>query len=118
MLRLPRIAACAAALPLVVPASAAAHQAVLGTVEGTSCGGPGPNEPLGGVHVTAEPEGGGWSVGDTTDARGRFRIDLAPGRYLVRVPRIPHASHPKPRHVRLGRHAFPRLELVYVFDCY
>jgi hypothetical protein len=118
VLRAPGIAALLAVAALAAPASAHAHQAILGTIKAPPCGGPGPAEPLAGIRVTAQPAGGGWTVHDTTGRRGKFRLDLTPGTYVVRFERLRHASHPHPRHVRLRRHEFPRLQVVYVFDCY
>jgi hypothetical protein len=70
--------------------------------------------PLEGIKVWARPKGGGpVAARDTTGKRGRFRLDLAPGRWVVHFEKIDSAERPAPRRVHLHRHEFPRLSVYY-----
>jgi hypothetical protein len=76
-----------------------------------------PLAPLRGVRVSATPEGDGWGTSVRTGRYGHFRLDLAPGRYVVRFQHLEFATNPRPRHVELHRHGFLRLDAQYSPRC-
>jgi hypothetical protein len=113
------LAACLAAAALAAPAAAGAHQAILGrtsfpcgpqSTDGTNDG----SIQLKGIKVWARPKGGGpVAARDTTGKRGRFRLDLEPGRWVVHFQKIENAGRPRPRRVHLHQHEFPFLDVSY-----
>ena len=117
--RVARFAVAVATAAALVPASASAHQAILGKVA-LGCGPQGPDGyaaelPIRGARVFARLEGSRWiTAEERTDRRGRFRFDLPPGRYVVGA-RPDRGDDPQPSRyrVRLRRHQFPRITVYW-----
>ena len=114
MIRARSIAGAVATVVLAVPGTAAAHQAILGTVYGPGCGparqGQGP-PPARGIEVVARLERSHWAAAeDTSDRKGRVRLDLPPGRYVV-AARSTNGTPQRQYHVRLRRHHFPHIDI-------
>jgi hypothetical protein len=53
----------------------------------------------------------GATVSARTDARGRYRVRLAPGRYAIRTDQQPFGTTPDPASGRVVRGRFTRVDL-------
>lgn len=120
MPRLPSIAAAAAALSLAAPAAADARQAIVGSASypcGPASRGHAGEIFMRGIRVTAESTTGAWGTSNVTGRRGRFRLDLSPGAYVVRFEQLKQGYSPRPVRVHLRPHELRRVDGEYDLGC-